>query len=76
MTSTVAMLAGYADSTKALQGSQKLGLPVRVIRKVMGPNPVQASKSLKPILQCHYVYCGKYEVYATEEYSSATVVTS
>ena len=72
-TSAMAMLAGYDDSTKALQGSQKLGLSVHVIRKVIGPNPVQATN---PHVQCYYVYCGKYEVYATAEYSSATVVTS
>ena len=54
--------ADYDDNTMALQGSQKLGLPVRVIRKVMGPNHVQ---TLAPHAQTVYVYCGKYEVGAS-----------
>ncbi|DBB03349.1 TPA: hypothetical protein ACH3X3_010723 [Trebouxia sp. C0006] len=55
---------GGVDSI-AMQGSQKLGTPVRVIRRALGDNAHQASRrnaqSAKQ-RQYVYVYCGRYEV--------------
>ena len=44
---------------EALQGSQKLGIPVRVIRKVKLSVPYDGSNKRKEM----YVYCGWYKVH-------------
>ena len=58
---------GGVDSI-AMQGSQRLGTPVRVLRRVHGDNAPQASRrnaqSAKE-RQYVYVYCGRYEVHTS-----------
>ena len=45
---------------QALAGSQRLGMQIRLIRKVKGANPFQAKRPLQ--MQYVYLYCGLYEV--------------